>query len=353
LEFLQQASYFILVIFLCDKGSSINNTITIINLGMEKRRELFVVFLISSILVLAGFSANEKAYAGESFPPFGDFKCWQNITAGPTPPAILGIQDQFGSTENSQWFSGDYCTAATKILDEGNGQGFPSPFEPALNQHYQAWFYPPSMPGPGTDAIVNLEIPQFDNLNGIVIGNLDSILVPATKILPTVGPVPSQDFAQHWNCYDLEFVNDLFPPDVANVELTTQHGPQIATVLEPFLFCAPMIKFDGNNFFPENQVLIDDHMVCYDLTIQDELIVVPLPLALEDQLTVVPQTFVKGTEEILCVPAIKSFPVVGGSMVPIDQSALLLAGVQSISMWMIPVVIAGIGIGIFVIKRRN
>jgi hypothetical protein len=46
-------------------------------------------------------------------------------------------------------------------------------------------------------------------------------------------------------------------------------------------------------------------------------------------------------------------PPVGGIFVPIDQSALLLAGVQSISMWMIPVVIAGIGIGVFVIKRRN
>jgi len=44
---------------------------------------------------------------------------------------------------------------------------------------------------------------------------------------------------------------------------------------------------------------------------------------------------------------------VGGTFIPIDQSALLLAGVQSISMWMIPVVIAGIGIGVFVIKRRN
>jgi len=44
---------------------------------------------------------------------------------------------------------------------------------------------------------------------------------------------------------------------------------------------------------------------------------------------------------------------VGGSDVSINTSALLLAGVQSISMWMIPVVIAGIGIGIFVIKRRN
>jgi hypothetical protein len=45
--------------------------------------------------------------------------------------------------------------------------------------------------------------------------------------------------------------------------------------------------------------------------------------------------------------------VVGGISIPIDQSALLLAGMQSVSMWMIPVVVAGIGIGIFVIKRRN
>jgi len=44
---------------------------------------------------------------------------------------------------------------------------------------------------------------------------------------------------------------------------------------------------------------------------------------------------------------------VGGTYIPIDQTALLLAGVQSISMWMIPVVVAGIGIGVFVIKRRN
>ena len=45
--------------------------------------------------------------------------------------------------------------------------------------------------------------------------------------------------------------------------------------------------------------------------------------------------------------------VVGGINISIDTSALLLAGVQSISMWMIPVVIAGAGIGVFVIKRRN
>ena len=44
---------------------------------------------------------------------------------------------------------------------------------------------------------------------------------------------------------------------------------------------------------------------------------------------------------------------IGGTYIPIDQTALLLAGVQSISMWMIPVVVAAIGIGVFVIKRRK
>ena len=47
------------------------------------------------------------------------------------------------------------------------------------------------------------------------------------------------------------------------------------------------------------------------------------------------------------------FFFVGGTEIPIDTTPLLLAGVQSVSMWMIPVVLAGIGIGIFVIKRRN
>jgi len=44
---------------------------------------------------------------------------------------------------------------------------------------------------------------------------------------------------------------------------------------------------------------------------------------------------------------------IGGTLVPIDTTALLLASLQSISMWMIPVVVAGIAIGVFVIKRRK
>ena len=44
---------------------------------------------------------------------------------------------------------------------------------------------------------------------------------------------------------------------------------------------------------------------------------------------------------------------VGGTYVPIDNTALLLAGVSSVSMWMIPVLIAGVGIGVYVVMRRK
>ena len=45
--------------------------------------------------------------------------------------------------------------------------------------------------------------------------------------------------------------------------------------------------------------------------------------------------------------------IIGGTIIPIDQTALLLAGVQSVSMWMIPVVLSGAGIGVFVIMRSR
>ncbi len=44
--------------------------------------------------------------------------------------------------------------------------------------------------------------------------------------------------------------------------------------------------------------------------------------------------------------------VVGGEIIPIDSTALLLAGAQSFS-WMIPVVLSVLGIGLFVVSRKS
>ncbi len=44
--------------------------------------------------------------------------------------------------------------------------------------------------------------------------------------------------------------------------------------------------------------------------------------------------------------------VIGGELIPIQTTSLILAGAQSFS-WMIPVVLSGIGIGLFVVSRKS
>jgi hypothetical protein len=45
-------------------------------------------------------------------------------------------------------------------------------------------------------------------------------------------------------------------------------------------------------------------------------------------------------------------PVVGGELLPLNTTALLLAGAQTFS-WMIPVVLSALGIGLFVVSRKS
>ncbi len=47
-----------------------------------------------------------------------------------------------------------------------------------------------------------------------------------------------------------------------------------------------------------------------------------------------------------------SVEIIGGEIIPIDTTSLLLAGTQTFS-WMIPVVLSGIGIGLFVVSRKS
>jgi len=319
-----------------------------------ERKNTLLVFMLASVFVLAGFSTilNEKAYA-QLAPPFGDFTCWSLVlnTTNNLSSNIV-IQDQFGNIDHpDQWIQVEYCTAAEK-------NNIASPFSPDLKQHYQGWEYDGPAFSPGTGQTVLLEVPQFQNFE-TVLGELDEILVPAVKFLefPTQDPnqiIQSVDSEQHWNCYNITgpTVDEL-------VNLETQHGViNGVTVVDPFLLCSPILKFVGADVFPASGELIDEHMVCYNIY-KTEVPPSVLPAALADQLTLASRNDAVPTEinllEKLCVPAFKSFPIVGGSMVPIDTSALLLAGAQSISMWMIPVVVAGVGIGIgvFVIKRRN
>ena len=48
-------------------------------------------------------------------------------------------------------------------------------------------------------------------------------------------------------------------------------------------------------------------------------------------------------------------PIVGGELLPIDSTALMLAGIQSSAIWMLPVLagVAGSAFGVLYIKSRR
>jgi len=61
------------------------------------------------------------------------------------------------------------------------------------------------------------------------------------------------------------------------------------------------------------------------------------------------ETALSGFNDLLFCQDLKK---IGGKIIPIEQTSLILAGTQSFS-WMIPVVLSGIGIGLFVVSRKS
>jgi len=133
------------------------------------------------------------------------------------------------------------------------------------------------------------------------------------------------------NCYNVGDVisitgealpfSDFFP---ASVQLFFNDNLEDVVVVTP----AQDGKYDS--VFPtENPLLgrigVHDVMVFYD--------------------TATSETSIEVSNDCTGIP-------VGGTIIPIETSSLLLANAQSFS-WMIPVVLSGIGIGLFVVSRKS
>src|SRR3990172_4831717 len=63
------------------------------------------------------------------------------------------------------------------------------------------------------------------------------------------------------------------------------------------------------------------------------------------------QVILNGIDDPSCIITPPE-PIVGGTFLPIESTALILAGAQSTT-WMIPVVLSVIGIGLFVVSRKS
>ena len=64
------------------------------------------------------------------------------------------------------------------------------------------------------------------------------------------------------------------------------------------------------------------------------------------------QVILNGIDDPSCIITPPE-PIVGGKLLPIDTSALLVAGAQTNVTWLIPIVLSVIGIGLFVVSRKS
>ncbi len=59
-----------------------------------------------------------------------------------------------------------------------------------------------------------------------------------------------------------------------------------------------------------------------------------------------------GDQEAFMTILIRNIPV-GGTLIPIDSTSLILAGSQMTASWLIPVLVAGAGVGLVLVSKKS
>ena len=336
------------------------------------RLSLAVIF---SIILFSGTTS--VAFAG-AVPTtiLGDFKCYlpdPDIFGPPMDPvANLGLEDQFRDLKDVDVFDRElFCGHVIKNID-GIMPEFP-------DQHY--WTY---------DIVVNdiiLQVcfdviveDQFMTSTHSICGPPDELWVPAEKDEGDLQFPPPKD--THYLCYEIDGdsadeVALLFDQFTDLNAMPSGPGFEEVTVLVPTHLCNPVIKTvnsiggvaDSSAVFGE---INDEHLKCYDIVNDitepgaEHDSIANVNIKLTDQFSPLtaldPPPFVdditSDTFEKLCVVAKKS-PIiingpgpVGGEFLPIDSTALMLAGLQSSAIWMLPILAGAAGIGAYYIKTR-
>ncbi len=324
-----------------------------------ERKNTLIIFTLASVLVLTVFSANENAYAGvvpnvpngpSSIPVVDDLHCYEIAEDnGLSQPIPLRLVDQFEDKIHNIISLDEICNPVTKIPTQAQRSS------PLTDQHWTSYLLDTRQnPNPQVIATVNI-VDQY-HPNGFqtqVTDRAEFLMVPTEKD-HNQNNFPNQSEI-HFKCYELVQPQQ---PVVDSTFLDDQFGSSTYQELLPVEICNPVEKFfetqPGSGQFDQfggGDNDIEEHYLCYEIFPEED---VGGFFSFSDQFLADSAEIV--FDSVLCTLATKSIipnVPIGGISIPIDQSALLLAGVQSISMWMIPVVIAGIGIGIFVIKRRN
>jgi len=304
---------------------------------------LSIILSISLIPILVN-----DAFAGPPVPDpvqLGDFKCWSFADfGGPQSVGRVSLEDQqFGESGTYDVeLSPLWCNPAIKVEDSG----WPSPSpEPDVEQHYNVYNLC-NNPASGDNCDnINRPIVIHDQFGDHVTTVLDPIELwaPAEKLPGDFMPGESVDLESHYLCYNIEPYFILESGLVLDQFFTP---PQSNTLVNAFKFCTPADKtlVTGQTFSHNNA----QDLVCY--VIVDRTGTGDSVLTLVDQFGGFTKVF--GIEHSLCIVATKSFPV-GGTVLSPDSVSLLLLETQSSLVWWLPVVIAGSGLALFKIKKKN
>jgi len=340
---------------------------------------------IFSIILFSGITSVALAQVGGPSTILGDFKCYlpdpDDIGPPIDPVANLGLEDQFRDLKDVDVFDRElFCGHVIKNID-GIIPDFP-------DQHY--WTY---------DIVVNdiltqecFEViveDQFMTSTHIICGSPDELWVPAEKTnFNSEEPTFPIRKDTHYLCYEIDGdiadeVALLFDQFTDMNSVPSGPGFEEVTVLEPTHLCNPVIKtVNSIGGIPDSSAVFgeinEEHLKCYDIVndmaepgAQHDSIA-DIDISLVDQFSPPDEDpspafedfITSDTFEKLCVVATKTIPnggdddddmiPVGGEFLPIDSTALVLAGLQTSAIWMLPVLAgaAGAGFAAFKIRKR-
>jgi len=333
------------------------NSHLIVKSLVRKNTSLIFTISLASMIALSGFSIILDDSEAQMFVEVGDFFCWDFTGPVSTFTPTLGLNDQIQDKEYTSFTPLEFCESSDKDLGANSMNITPSPFDgtgTTAGQHYTTY----DITGPSVDQVVTITVSNFspDYVSQVTIRDPAELWVPNTKCISDTGAcleVFSEDPNRHFICYNISgAVQSTEPP----MKFIHQFGDNTFTIDTPFLLCNPVDKdlpgTTGIGFEPDFPKIGDvNHLVCFNIS--GVTGVTPIVMGLRDQVGTVSGTnpYISLIDDKACFEAFKTLGQLSGTAQFINGAALLVAGSQMIAAWIIPFVVAAVGIGIVVARK--
>jgi len=247
------------------------------------------------------------------------------------------FRDQFGLHNVTVTQPFIFCQTANKTASTVNVQ-IPQPIANHLHFNcYNATNLTPISLNIGISDQLD-PLPELVSIRGPTV-----ICAPTEKAFPPVPLPPLMNNNTHLTCYD-----SGAPTTEMNFNVTDQFNvPKVVSVKTALQFCETATKAPINMAPPPVNVQRQ-----FNLRLMPDGPFVNTNIDTQDQFNNAQVNFQLAFSNFLLVPAQKSFGMaIGGEIIPLDSTMILLAGTHSVAAWMIPVIVSGIGIAVVIARK--